>query len=488
MLSLFSRNSSRRHLFNLCLLVSIFLIISYSLDFYPRFSTPSSTIGLLQPNRNDASPTSASVFAPPIIPTPALPQVTFEDLENGRWRPRNPPYTSQDLLSLWRGEYSSVQNLPPIPEGQSRSPEEEAAQKADRALAIANWVWEGVGTAEEWSWQEWVKLLLRSNGGLIIIGDSIQLQLFDYLRRCLSSDLRFDLNFTTIHGFPPEHRAPSVYSVSASPGSPVGESLLALAGPDVPRERLTRPLLSYVRSDVLVDVETLIKYRDEVVKGSDWTPPTDGDYQTDSGLNNIVFGDWESYTRELSKVYRLGRDATTGIEQTWSGQEKTIIHVNTGAHWSSGTIRGLTEDQVKSIYTKMVDYVYPIIKSIPRTRLIYRPSVAGHVDCETYAAPVSRMEDLKPITFWGNWAWSLFGWYNEVWKDVMDQDNVTPSGLSGMLPVHFRTRLRPDHHFLRGDCLHMEGPTVVGDWAAWTWKMLGYLEPGWRRSSKDVTD
>src|ERR1700761_3259301 len=93
---------------------------------------------------------------------------------------------------------------------------------------------------------------------------------------------------------------------------------------------------------------------------------------------------------------------------------------------------------------KQVDYVYPIIKSIPRTRLIYRPSVAGHVDCETYPAPVSRMEDLKPITFWGNWAWSLFEWYNEIWKDVMDQDNMTPSGLSGMLPVHFRTRLRPE--------------------------------------------
>jgi len=174
MLSLFSRNSSRRHLFSLYLLVSIFLIISYSLDFYPRFSAPSSTIDLLQPNHNEALPTSASasgpVFAPPIIPTPVLPQVTFEDLENGRWRPRNPPYTSQDLLSLWRGEYSSVQNLPPLPEGQSRSPEEEAAQKADRALAIANWVWEGVGTAEEWSWQEWVKLLMRSNGGLIIVG------------------------------------------------------------------------------------------------------------------------------------------------------------------------------------------------------------------------------------------------------------------------------------------------------------------------------
>lgn len=97
------------------------------------------------------------------------PEPPLLDLEDGQWVPRA---SQLDLTSLYRGRYSSVDALPEgWPCGDPCEGEILEKAKQERAKQIAGWTWEGPGAiTEELDGTKIVKELMRSTGGLVLVG------------------------------------------------------------------------------------------------------------------------------------------------------------------------------------------------------------------------------------------------------------------------------------------------------------------------------
>jgi hypothetical protein len=95
-----------------------------------------------------------------------------EECSNGRWEPRKPPFKSMDEF---REAYANRQDhiwkgcrAPPDP---SRSSSNQAKVDEDRLMQVMSWTWTPyIGKMKEWNAEEFVIRLLKSPGGLILIG------------------------------------------------------------------------------------------------------------------------------------------------------------------------------------------------------------------------------------------------------------------------------------------------------------------------------
>ena len=106
---------------------------------------------------------SAGQFAPWCSP---------EECSRGRWEPRQPPFKSMDefreayanrLDRVWKGC-----RAPPDMSNNSSNPEK---VDEDRLMQIMSWTWTPyIGKMKEWNAEEFVIRLLKSPGGLILIG------------------------------------------------------------------------------------------------------------------------------------------------------------------------------------------------------------------------------------------------------------------------------------------------------------------------------
>jgi len=290
-----------------------------------------------------------------------------QDRERGLWRPRLPPLTTEELSDKWNGEYALVERLPEDVHTTSED-EWEAASRA-RALALANWQWipEVNSTlAVDWDWETWTIRLLQSTSGLIIIGDSIHMQLFNNLHSHLPSDFRFsdEDGYHPVYGFnDPDSEQPAFLRVYLPDDENTALALLTKAG--VPASRLSRPLLTFIRDDSLLPSTELAQIRDEVVKsindvGEPLTRPED------------VADEWKKFTTQFDFAWdsaKEGQNAITNVvisgwEQRlqpllqpiphWPGAKSTVIVVNTGAHWGGPCLPGIGEPRMRQVYNDMV--------------------------------------------------------------------------------------------------------------------------------------
>lgn len=96
------------------------------------------------------------------LPTPTT-LCQGDECFKGRWRPRQKPYTSLEELKPWKG----CPNPPPV--AAVGWDQEEADEK--RLLDIMNYAWTpDAGRMRDWNAEAFVVRLLRSPGGLIIVG------------------------------------------------------------------------------------------------------------------------------------------------------------------------------------------------------------------------------------------------------------------------------------------------------------------------------
>lgn len=98
------------------------------------------------------------------------PWTRLEELEAGTWVPRQHPV---DLATEWRGAYATLESVWDPLEGESSVTDADALEdaKAARARAVASWEWLGTGAVQApVDWQELAVRLLRSTGGLILVG------------------------------------------------------------------------------------------------------------------------------------------------------------------------------------------------------------------------------------------------------------------------------------------------------------------------------
>ncbi|EIN03591.1 hypothetical protein PUNSTDRAFT_147021 [Punctularia strigosozonata HHB-11173 SS5] len=413
-------------------------------------------------------------FHKPVILGP-----TLNDLEAGTWTKRDPPL---DLEHFWNGDYTWVESAGQEGEGL----EGEALQTArrERAERLASWEWAGPGAVADLD-AEWMLVrALRSPGGIILVGDSIQLQLFEHLVKCIPRTVPHETvkSQSEVHYRVPldePHMVDGSYAVflSSSDSSVVLDLLRAA---NAPLERLSRPVITFVREDLLLTIESASELVGEVM----------GEVDGQHRLNNVVFGNWTDVLAANSLPIR-----TQGTGRDWSGDRKNVVLLNSGAHWSPGCFHDLGEESLWQTYSAMVHEVVSTLSALPATTLLYRPTIPGHASCASFLGPVSSPDELVPLTFDGDWGWTLFPSFNELWVNVLrggitgphiSEDRDAPSmgpKPPGYLPVYTRSLLRPDAHRIVGnDCLHLAGPGVTHEWAKWAMQEIGALDNGMDRA------
>jgi hypothetical protein len=108
-------------------------------------------------------------------PFGASPWCKGDECTTGSWQPRKPPFTSlNDLKPVYmlpNPDWFWTCDPAPLPNGESRTEEEASIAGVKRQVDAANWVWApDVGKMKDWDAEEFVIRMLRSPGGLILIG------------------------------------------------------------------------------------------------------------------------------------------------------------------------------------------------------------------------------------------------------------------------------------------------------------------------------
>jgi hypothetical protein len=156
------------------LVASFFLFLDLS-DFEPLIipeapiSAPTDSSELIL----TATPPQNITSQQPVPPVPKDPWCKPDECASGRWEPRQPPFTTIEqfqgayanrIHQLWKGCHA-------IPSTKPRTPEELDKANEDRLMKVMNWTWTpNVGNMKPWDADEFVIRLLRSPGGLILVG------------------------------------------------------------------------------------------------------------------------------------------------------------------------------------------------------------------------------------------------------------------------------------------------------------------------------
>lgn len=137
------------------------------------------------------------------------------------------------------------------------------------------------------------------------------------------------------------HRVPAYETLSLAQSSPLAQELAHRAG--APLERLTRPIITFVRDDLLLNEEETVELVAEVLRR---TPGALG------RTTNLVYGNWtQSVERAMYPIrYASGNE--------WEGDLPTVLWMNTGGHWSPRSFLDFDEDRMLEAYRKGVSYFF----------------------------------------------------------------------------------------------------------------------------------
>ncbi|PFH47457.1 hypothetical protein AMATHDRAFT_102370, partial [Amanita thiersii Skay4041] len=352
-----------------------------------------------------------------------------------------------------------------------------------RLLDVMNWVWmPWRGVVLSWDAEKFVVRLLRSPGGLFLIGDTVTKQHSDVLIHMLrQAGITLDLN--PPHLPQPSSQSPSlrrnVFQYVLRPSSATTLRLVRLAG--VPRTRALRPVVTLVKDYMLAgeaDVREIVE-RLGAPSGFRYVgalPSAEG---------------WEDLVMEAAKP-REGEPRGAG--------EDTVVVLNTGHNWSRYQLSMLPsrktgkeeQTRVREAFKQMVKLITGRLSSIPRLSVYYRSTSPGHPTCIQHAVPypdydvaleaegkgmgaVDLSEVLSPAEEerWRRQDWDLFGTHNEVWNRTVGR--LMRGRREGWMrrvgarwaywDVWEMAVQRPDAHLQPGvDCLQWCLPSLMEEW------------------------
>ena len=249
-----------------------------------------------------------------------------EECSTGRWEPRQPPFRSIDdfreayanrLDHVWKGCRAPI-------DASNNSSREKADE--DRLMQVMSWTWAPyVGKMKEWNAEEFVIRLLKSPGGLILIGgahfvfdqwtrpdmqepDSITQQYHHSLDYLLGqSDFRFDVDSPEL----PMHNHKNVHQAVLKPDHPM--SRLVMERGNIPASRMKRPLFTLLEEHMLIDERDIRRITEQL--GASPTYYWYHEFQRVDG--------WEEFVANASRPRDGEEDVVT---------EDTILFMNAGAH------------------------------------------------------------------------------------------------------------------------------------------------------------
>jgi hypothetical protein len=129
----------------------------------------------------------------------------------------------------------------------------------------------------------------------------------------------------------------SYKAIRLSPDSPLGRELLSVGvsgTSSIPEARLNRPLISWIRDDLLIAKNETVEIIMEVANTRD-------PKMAESKLNGVMFGNWSS---------RVSQEALAPLKKpdgsAWYGMRNTTIVVSTGPKWNGESLKNFTEPLV----------------------------------------------------------------------------------------------------------------------------------------------
>jgi len=415
-----------------------------------------------------------------------------EECSSGRWEPRQPPFTSMDefrlayanrLDNVWKGC-----RAPPDSSNNSSSPEK---VDEDRLMQVMSWTWTPyIGKMKKWDAEDFVIRLLKSPGGLILIGDSITQQYHHALDYLLGqSDFRFDVDSPEL----PMYNHKNVHQAVLKPDHPM--SLLVMERGNIPASRMKRPLFTLLEEHMLIDERDIRGITEQL--GASPTYYWYHEFQRVDG--------WEEFVANASRP-RDGEEAVT---------EDTILFMNAGAHWSRHELAMLPaqktdkaeQARVKESYRQMARLVTSRISPISRLAVFYRSTSPGHPNCAKKSLPYASPQDayaaeqhivprLKALVDdpemkqqRARWDWDLFDPHNEIWRlsvarlmwerHLRKQNGADAKNLGARwvyVDLWNQALQRPDAHSDPAvDCLHWCLPSVLNQWTEHLYHLL-FLE------------
>ncbi|EDR07065.1 uncharacterized protein LACBIDRAFT_299433 [Laccaria bicolor S238N-H82] len=185
-----------------------------------------------------------------------------------------------------------------------------------RARSVASWEWvlEDGKPMRAWDAEAFIGCALKSCGGVVVIGDSVAVQMLYRLETLLGTHRR-DWPWTIAQDTKVDDKGMYLLSLTLTlePANPFFKKLLAKPSlASVPRSRFYQPFLTSYHSDVLMDESAL-----------NITMTKAGMMETLNPTHHISKGDQRQGLWNASK------------EEGWPWERDTIVVLNSGPHWTT---------------------------------------------------------------------------------------------------------------------------------------------------------
>lgn len=388
--------------------------------------------------------------------------------------------------------------------------------KRAATLASYDWIIDECQLAP-WNAENFVEYLVRTEGGMIIVGDSLSEQHSQSLagrighivkaKKTSRWSVMYNRNVTESKTFYLTNGTPFLQTLSTRLGQETGRD------PDMVRlDLLKKPIIRYIRNDYLL---TLAEYK-HIVRGLGRitkAPEPVADFWQPIADNFVIPG--------LMPITDY----------------QTLIVLNTGPHWRRDEFGTLSKASILTAYERMATLVSRKLRN-PTTpmptysHILYRSTTPGHASCNAFDEPALSIDtvpvpmvhrrinkkqtvivpaDLNrdvpnpdeivlstiplnltdlpwsqerasleqdsianletPSRVWMtsqykfNWDW--FVTFNLIWRQAIEQEEPIPNRRFTYLDVYRHAALRPDAHVdpWKQDCLHFCLPGVPDYWS-----------------------
>ncbi|EAU89966.1 hypothetical protein CC1G_05882 [Coprinopsis cinerea okayama7 len=422
----------------------------------------------------------------------------------GRWVPREPQFANLKEFQEVFAKGGSPWHRCPIdgpPPGVTRTEEETKELEGQRLVDMMNWVWKPeTGEQIPFDAEDFVVRLLKAPAGIIFMGDSVSAghehAFGSYLEQ---GGIKFQRIPVVINGNQTEGIRPHILH----PDDPLTYELQRRAG--VPDSRLKYPIFNIIEDHMLLHPPDIRRITENhgAEEGFTWH------------LKMKRVDGWEDYLADITRPREGEEDSVTA---------DTILVVNTGAHWSRGTLHmlpqnlGVAEEQrlLTEVYKDMMRILVEKLSVFRQFKIIYRSTSPAHPNCRKKKFPYPNYEAarnaeatyVENVKQWAQddgeaagpawvrlrWDWDMFNVHNGLWKTEVArlqeerkmktkttlEMGVDPEDLDGAglgpkwLYVDFweMALQRPDAH---SDCLHWCLPAMYSEWTRHLYHLL-YLE------------
>lgn len=258
---------------------------------------------------------------------------------------------------------------------------------------------------------------MRDGSELTVGADSLQGQFFKHLRDAVfPAATLYHVTHTDFVIRGTMHRVPAFKTLSLASSAPLSRELARRAG--APIERLGRPIITFVRDDLLLSAEETAGLVAGILRSM---------LGAKGRSTNIVYGNWTQHVERALRPVRL-----SGGDE-WEGDRPTALWLNTGGHWSPRSFLDFDETNMLEAYRQGVRAfhhpakifslkffisqfitIMAAVRTLPRTLPIYRPSIPGHAHCTAFRSPVASASELRPLIYSENFGWNLFTIYNDI--------------------------------------------------------------------------